>query len=103
MSCRFPGARDLAGYWDVIRGARAHFREIPRDRWNHELFYSPGTRDIDKAYARKVGFIDDIWSFPALHYGMAPLRVKVMDPQHRLLVDASREALSDAGYETREL
>jgi 8-amino-7-oxononanoate synthase len=103
MACRFPGAADLAGFWKLIRDGRAAFSEIPRERWNHELFYSPNARETDKAYARKVGFVDDVWSFPALHHGLAPLRAKVMDPQHRLLVEAVRAALADAGHERREL
>src|SRR5262249_42752327 len=32
---------------------------------------------------------------------MAPLRVKVTDPQHRILLDAMKNALADAGYEER--
>ena len=104
MACRFPQAPDLGAYWDNIRAARVCFSEIPRDRWNHELFYHPGSREIDKTYARKVGLLtDDIWSFAAMHYGLPPLRVKVTDPQHRILLDAVRGALADAGYERRPL
>src|SRR6266567_6512831 len=99
MACRFPQAADLGAFWANIRAARVCFSDVPRERWNHELFYHPAPREPDKSYARKVGFIDDIWSFAALHYGLPPLRVKVTDPQHRLLLDAVRGALADAGYE----
>src|SRR5256885_2513269 len=34
-------------------------------------------------------------------YGIAPRRVQVTDPQHRLLLDCVRAALQDAGYEKR--
>ena len=101
MACRFPRAPDLGSFWDNILGAEVCFADIPRDRWNHDLFYHPSAREPDKTYARKVGIVDDIWSFPALHYGLAPLRVKVTDPQHRLFIDAVRAALADAGYERR--
>ncbi len=98
MGCRFPKADDLAEYWRNIRQARVCFSEIPPDRWNHDLYYHPSPREIDKTYARKVGLLDDVRSFAALHYGIAPLRAKVMDPQHRVLLDASRVAIEDAGY-----
>src|SRR5205823_3167821 len=39
--------------------------------------------------------------FAALHFGIAPRRIQVTDPQHRLLLDAVRGALQDAGYEAR--
>jgi 8-amino-7-oxononanoate synthase len=97
MGCRFPQAADLGAYWRNICEARVCFSEVPAERWNHGLFYDPSPRAIDKTYARKVGFVDDVRSFAALYYGLAPLRVSVMDPQHRLLLDAVRVALEDAG------
>ncbi len=103
MGCRFPQAADLGAYWRNIRDARVCFSEVPAERWNHVLFYDPSPRAIDKTYARKVGFVDDVRSFAALHYGLAPLRVAVMDPQHRLLLDAVRVALEDAGRGERTL
>ncbi len=98
MGCRFPQAPDVGAYWRNITGARVCFSEIPAERWNHALFYDPSPRAIDKTYARKVGLLDDVRSFSAMHYGLAPLRVTVMDPQHRLLLDTVRVALEDAGY-----
>ncbi|HRI53022.1 MAG TPA: type I polyketide synthase, partial [Pseudomonadota bacterium] len=98
MGCRFPKANDLAEYWRNIRQARVCFSTIPADRWNHELYYHPSSRETDKTYARKVGLLDDVRSFAALHYGIAPLRARVMDPQHRLLLDTVRVAIEDAGY-----
>ncbi|HUJ60169.1 MAG TPA: aminotransferase class I/II-fold pyridoxal phosphate-dependent enzyme [Kofleriaceae bacterium] len=98
MACRFPRARDLGAYWRNIHDARVCFSEIPAERWNHALFYDASPRAIDKTYARKVGLLDDVKSFAAMHYGLAPLRVTVMDPQHRLLLDAVREAIEDAGW-----
>ncbi|HSD85945.1 MAG TPA: beta-ketoacyl synthase N-terminal-like domain-containing protein, partial [Kofleriaceae bacterium] len=98
MGCQFPEAADVGAYWRNIVDARVCFSEIPGDRWNHALFYDPSPRAIDKTYARKVGLLDDVRSFAALHYGIAPLRASVMDPQHRLLLDSVRVALEDAGY-----
>ena len=101
IGCQFPQANDLHAYWDNIRNARVCFSPVPAWRWNHDLYYHPSSRETDKTYARKVGFIDDVRGFAAMHYGLAPLRVKVMDPQHRLLLDAVRMALEDAGYGAR--
>ncbi|HEY1816101.1 MAG TPA: aminotransferase class I/II-fold pyridoxal phosphate-dependent enzyme [Kofleriaceae bacterium] len=103
MGCRFPHARDAGAYWNNITSGRVCFSEIPAERWNHSLFYDPSPRAIDKTYARKVGLLDDVRSFAALHYGLAPLRVSVMDPQHRLLLDTVRVALEDAGHSEGKL
>ena len=61
MGCRFPQARDVGAYWRNITSCAAScFSEIPAERWNHELFYDPSPRAIDKTYARKVGLLDDV-------------------------------------------
>src|SRR5262249_45750839 len=44
---------------------------------------------------------DEIREFGALHFGLAPRRIQVTDPQHRILLDSVRGALQDAGYEKR--
>jgi acyl transferase domain-containing protein len=69
---------------------------------NHQLLYSPNSRDVDKSWTKKGSFIAGWKDFAALHYGIAPRRLEVMDPQQRLLIEATRWAIQDAGYETRE-
>ncbi len=104
MACRFPSAPDVPGLWRVVRDGVVTFRDVPADRWNHATFYDPNdVRATDKTYVRKGAFLDDVKDFAALHYGLAPRRVQVMDPQHRLLVDSVRVALSDAGYDRKAL
>ena len=101
VGCKFPKADDAEAYWKNIVEGRACFSEIPRDRWNHDAFFNANQRETDKSWTRTGGFIDDIRSFAALHYGIAPRRLEVMDPQQRLLIEATRVAIQDAGYETR--
>ncbi|OIP40652.1 MAG: hypothetical protein AUK47_07815 [Deltaproteobacteria bacterium CG2_30_63_29] len=99
MGCVFADAHDVASFWGNILAGRECFHEIPKDRWDNELIYSDTSRDVDKSYVRVGGFIDDVQSFAAMHFGIAPRRVQVMDPQHRLLLDVVRMALQDAGLE----
>jgi 8-amino-7-oxononanoate synthase len=103
MACRFPHARDVVELWRVVRDGEVTFDEIGDSRWKHSSFYSADARAVDKTYVRKGGFVDGVDEFAALHYGLAPRRVQVTDPQHRLLVETVRQALQDAGYEKREL
>lgn len=103
LGCRFPGAPDPLGYWELIRNGTVTFRPIPRSRWDHSLFFDPTTRIADKAYIDKGAYLEDdeISHFASLHFGIAPRRIQVTDPQHRLLLDAVRAAVQDAGYESR--
>ncbi|MGQ0504148.1 MAG: type I polyketide synthase, partial [Myxococcaceae bacterium] len=104
MACRFPHAPDVPGLWRVVRDGVVTFQDIPADRWNHASFYEPNDlRAVDKTYIGKGAFLDDVKQFGALHFGLAPRRVQVMDPQQRILIEAVRVAMQDAGYDRREL
>lgn len=101
MSCRFPGACDPGEFWRLITSGRV-VTGTPGPRWRHDLFYDPDDpRRPEGTYTDRVAHLDDVKSFPALHFGLAPRRVEVTDPQHRLLIELTREALQDAGYERR--
>ena len=98
MGCRFGGAPDLNAYWKLMLEGRDAFREIPPDRWDHDFFHSTSKRVTDKYYPPRGAFVDDIRTFPALHFGIPPRRVEVMDPQHRIALEVSVQALADAGH-----
>jgi len=102
LGCRFPQARDPVSFWDLVRDGRLAFSEVPASRFNHaKVFYDSSLRIPEKAYIARGAYLpeEDIREFGALHYGIAPRRVQVTDPQHRLLVDVVRAAVQDAGWE----
>ena len=101
LGCRFPHAPNASALWRLVRDGELAFEEIGTQRWNHASFYSPDRPAADKTYAVKGAFIDGIDEFAALHFGIAPRRLQVTDPQHRLLIETVREALQDAGYDAR--
>lgn len=98
LGCRFPGALDVHGYWKLLLSGERQFSAVPPERWNHETFHEPANRSApNAAYTDQVAFLDDVDRFDALHYGIPPARARAMDPQHRLMLDVTREALDDAG------
>ncbi|MCQ4080371.1 aminotransferase class I/II-fold pyridoxal phosphate-dependent enzyme [Streptomyces sp. RB6PN25] len=102
MGCRFPGARSVPAYWRMLRRATPQFRAVPPERWDHSLIHTPQDRRARAGtYTDRLATVDGADLFDARHYRMSPRRVQAMDPQHRLLLDASREALQDAGWERR--
>lgn len=103
IGCRFPRADDIDAFWRRIEAGQVAFSEIPAGRWHHDAFFSANQRDIDTAWVASGSFLEDVDSFAALHYGIAPRRLEVMDPQQRLLIECTRLALMDAGYERRPL
>ncbi|MEW2504176.1 aminotransferase class I/II-fold pyridoxal phosphate-dependent enzyme [Amycolatopsis sp. NPDC047767] len=99
IGCRFPGARNVNEYWDLLSEPKPQFRTVPDSRWRRDSFYNDDFRDTSAAYSDKMALLDDVGHFDAGHYGIPPRRAKSLDPQHRLLVDLTREALQDAGWE----
>jgi 8-amino-7-oxononanoate synthase len=97
MGARFGGAPDLQAYWELTRDGRDAFGPVPADRWPHEVFFDENRRATDRTYAPKGAFLDDVRSFPALHLGIPPRRVEVMDPQQRLALEVALQAIEDSG------
>ena len=95
MACRFPGGADLAAFRELLAAGRdAVTRGRPDD-----LEVDPGTREA----APFGAYLRDLDRFDAGFFGIAPVEAKLMDPQHRLLLETSWEALEDAGLDAEDL
>ncbi|MFJ2592636.1 aminotransferase class I/II-fold pyridoxal phosphate-dependent enzyme [Streptomyces erythrochromogenes] len=99
MACRFPGARNLNEYWRLLTAPRPQFSTIPDTRWRSAAFLTGDFRDTSSTYTDTMALLPDVGHFDAAHYGIPPRRAAAMDPQHRLLIDLTREAIQDAGWE----
>ncbi|ELU07161.1 hypothetical protein CAPTEDRAFT_216526 [Capitella teleta] len=52
---------------------------------------------------RRIGKLKDLTKFDASHFGVHPKQAKVMDPQLRLLLEVTHEAIIDSGSNLRAL
>jgi len=85
IGLRFPGAKTVDGFWELLEKGVDAIREVPPDRWDVDEFYDPNPQTPGKMITRWGGFIEDV------------------DPQQRLLLEATWEALEDAGINPRSL
>jgi acyl transferase domain-containing protein/NAD(P)H-dependent flavin oxidoreductase YrpB (nitropropane dioxygenase family)/NAD(P)-dependent dehydrogenase (short-subunit alcohol dehydrogenase family)/acyl carrier protein len=97
MACLLPKAEDLQAYWGNILNKVDAITEIPKDRWNWELYFDPDPKAPDKIYSKWGGFIDDI-PFDPMQYGMPPASLRSIEPAQLLTLEVVRAALNDAGY-----
>jgi acyl transferase domain-containing protein/predicted O-methyltransferase YrrM len=98
MSVRAPGGvRDLAGYRELLWAGRDAISEVPPDRWSLSAWFDDAQDAPGKMYTRHGGFIDEIAEFDAEFFGIAPAEAASMDPQQRLVLELSWEALEHAG------
>lgn len=98
MACMFPQAPDLPTFWANILGGRDSVDEVPPDRWDPAVHYSP-----DKGGATPSkwgGFLPRI-PFDPLRYGIPPTSLGSIEPVQLLALEAARRSLEDAGYGDR--
>ena len=97
MACRFPGAPDLAAYWDrLAAGANAITDGRPGTAdWRDTV----GDPNAELAAYRRGGFVSGIDEFDAAFFGIRPIEAYTMDPQQRMLLETSWHALEDAGID----
>ncbi|MCV7028980.1 sulfolipid-1 biosynthesis phthioceranic/hydroxyphthioceranic acid synthase [Mycobacterium sherrisii] len=98
MGCRLPGGIDSPdAFWRALLRGDDLVTEIPPDRWDVEDHYDPERGVPDRSVSRWGGFIDDVGGFDAAFFGFGEREATAIDPQHRLLLETSWEAIEHAG------
>ncbi len=97
MGCRFPGAKDIESFWQLLHDGVDMISEVPSDRWPRQAFYHPDPSVPGKSISYWGGFLEGIDQFDPFFFGISPIEAKYMDPQQRLLMELAYEALDDAG------
>ncbi|WP_304621385.1 MULTISPECIES: sulfolipid-1 biosynthesis phthioceranic/hydroxyphthioceranic acid synthase [unclassified Mycobacterium] len=102
MACRLPGAIDSPEQlWAALLRGDDLVTEIPPDRWDADEYYDPEPGVPGRSVSRWGAFIDDVAGFDPEFFGINEREATAMDPQHRLLLETSWEAMEHAGL-TRE-
>ena len=101
MGCRFPGAKNLSEYWcllesgtDAVTDGR-QAGDSPRDAF--------GDSNSKDAARLRGAFVEDIEWFDSRFFHIAPIEARMMDPQQRMMLETSWEAVEDAGIAPHSL
>ncbi len=103
MACRFPGAPSIPDYWRLLVAGRNSVKEgLP----------GSGNKRIDELFSnvanpggacRFCAYVDDIEQFDARFFRISPVEAEWLDPQQRMMLETSWQALEDAGIDPDSL
>jgi acyl transferase domain-containing protein/surfactin synthase thioesterase subunit/aryl carrier-like protein len=104
MACRFPGdCSNPEKFFTFLKQKGDGIIDIPADRWDNTQFYDPEPKP-GKIYIQQAGFLkQDVKEFDARFFKISPAEAREMDPQHRLLLEVTWEALERAGENIEQL
>ncbi|MFZ1926094.1 MAG: type I polyketide synthase, partial [Solirubrobacteraceae bacterium] len=106
MSCRYPGAvSSPEELWRLLEAGGDAVSPFPDDRnWEPELDRHDSEGDPEAPpRVLEGGFLQDAADFDAAFFGISPREALTMDPQERLLLEASWEALESVGIDPHSL
>src|SRR6202007_120434 len=98
MACRLPGGIDSPEQlWEALLRGDDLVTEIPPDRWNADEYYDPEPGVPGRSVSKWGAFLDDAAGFDSEFFGINEREATSIDPQHRLLMETSWEAVEHAG------
>ncbi|NJA07916.1 type I polyketide synthase [Methylococcaceae bacterium WWC4] len=104
MACRFPGKADsVEQYWQMLQDEVDAVGPIPKERWDHSLFFDPSGERPGSTYVGEAAFLQQIDGFDAEFFAIPPREANSLDPQQRLLLELAHETLQHAGIASRRL
>jgi acyl transferase domain-containing protein len=101
-----PDAPDAPSFWRNVKEGRYSITEVPKERWDPDLYYDPDPRAPDKTYSKIGGWVREgewDWDPFGWHLPIPPTVGDSMEDSQKWAIACARQALADYGYPGRPL
>ncbi|WP_019912645.1 type I polyketide synthase [Paenibacillus sp. HW567] len=103
MAGKFPEGEDLRQFWECLRQQKNGITDFPDSRVRDCIGEAlPDEIEVNQLFF-KGGYLERIDQFDPSFFQIAPAEAKFMDPLQRLMLEASYQAIEDAGYDYKDL
>lgn len=102
LAARLPGAESADAMWQRVIAGQVTTGDLPEGRWS-EYAEDEVTQQRLAQVPTRGGYLDDLASFDAEFFGLSPVEAANMDPQQRLILELTWEALEHAGIPANTL
>lgn len=96
MSCRFPGANTPQEFWNILEEGRSIVKDIPKERWDKNEFYSLSKDTPGKTNQKSGAFLEKIHSFDPFFFNISPKEAIEMSPSQKLMMELSWELIENS-------
>ncbi len=103
MACRLPGAANVEQFWNLLHRGEDSVGHVPAERFDIDSLYDPRPGLPGRVVSRAGGYLERIDEFDAPFFDTSPREAIRLDPQLRLLLETSWEAVEDAGIPAERL
>ncbi|CAI7595643.1 unnamed protein product [Penicillium bialowiezense] len=104
LACRVAGGNNNPEeLWQSLLQKQDASGEIPAMRWEPYLRRDPRNAKILKETTSRGYFLDHLEDFDAQFFGISPKEAEQMDPQQRLSLEVTWEALENSGIPAKSL
>jgi len=94
VGCRFPGARSAGEFWQNLLQARETVETLDESTLRaNELDYEALKNDAD--FVPRAGVLQGVEDWDHAFFGATPRQASLMDPQHRLWLECTWDAMED--------
>lgn len=97
MSCRFPQAKNLTEFWEMLAHGKSAITEIPQERWDIEPYYDADLNAANKTNQRHGGLLSDVHHFDPFFFTISPAEATEMNPSQKLMLELTWEAIENSG------